>query len=207
MGCGTSVEISNTVQGRSDSVQEFSDATSGLKLMTDKQVRLVRITWRCLDENLTERGIKLFFHILDESPDVQTLFPWKNIPRSVLAKNPIFRGHASRFMQAIGAVVDSLGTSEQTVLLVIYDIGHRHAATSNFDDQYFDLFAKVILRLLEEELSDKFNQEVEEAWTVVIRCMVMGFKAGFKLGLTEKNGGSTYQNNEPTDYHKPIGLF
>ena len=183
MGCNYSTDIFVSQGIKTAIVNEGSlaTATSQLETLTERQIRMIRKTWKKLDDDLTGRGIQLFFKIMDADNNVQGLFPWRHVPRSSLVGNPWFRGHASRFMQAVGAVVDCLGSTEQQVLLIICDIGRKHAKTNNFDDSYFALFARCIMEMLEEEIGRQFNKEVKDAWETVIGCMVIGFKAGHKI--------------------------
>jgi len=77
-------------------------------VLTDQQKRIIVKNWRYLSGDLSGRGSRIFQLIFVRNPRVRSLFSCGHLHGDELVADERFRGHALRFMQAVGGVVDNL---------------------------------------------------------------------------------------------------
>ena len=187
MGCGSAfvhhVSHNDCIPHRG-SVKSTVETTTGdlyQQLLTDRQTKIVKKTWRLLADDMTGRGIKVFKCIFVDRQELIGLFPFGDSAVDTLEKDLRFRGHASRFMQAVGAVMDSLDTPNSQLSPLLLDLGRRHSQTSGFDVTLFDHFVQAMLCVWAEELGARFTPEVEETWQIVFDLLVKQLKCGYVM--------------------------
>ncbi|ELT89756.1 hypothetical protein CAPTEDRAFT_98019 [Capitella teleta] len=149
------------------------------ELFTDRQKAIITKTWRHMGNDLTGRGSKVFLKIFNLHPEVKQLFPsLKNDNEDQLLKNPCFRGHASRFMQSVGAVVENLDTPGDLSPLLI-DLGRKHVLFGGFTPEYFAAFTEGMMCIWSEELGKGFTDEVSVAWKTVFDFIMSQLQDGY----------------------------
>lgn len=83
-------------------------------------------------------------------------------------------------MQAIGAVVDRLDNTDNELQSTLVDLGGQHRQFHSFSKEYFSLFTKAFLIVLESHIGrEKFNADLKNAWIMVIKFMVNEMQTGY----------------------------
>lgn len=90
-----------------------------------------------------------------------------------------FAGHASRFMQAVGAMVDNMDDLDNTMYPVLINLGKRHVLFEDFEGNFFDAFEQGMLLVWSDELGTRFDEKVRDAWQMVFSYIIRTLKAGY----------------------------
>ncbi|XP_070567773.1 neuroglobin-1-like [Ptychodera flava] len=167
-------------------------------IFTDRQRRIVRKTWRPLANDMTGNGTKVFLRIFEMEPKVKQLFPCRDKEGEELLKDMNFKGHASRFMQSVGAAVDNLDSLETSLAPLLLKLGRSHTNFSGFKPDYFDIFTRAMLDVWEQELKDRFTSEVKESWLTVFEFMMGKMKEGYMQAYTEEMNAKNLQKSNGT---------
>ncbi|KAK2148581.1 hypothetical protein LSH36_491g05001 [Paralvinella palmiformis] len=175
MGCTTSVHVSNVLHTQTDTARGF----------TSHQKHVIIKTWRMLSNDLNGRGARIFLRIFRLNPEVKKLFPCGHLDGDELVKDPVFKGHATRFMQAVGAVIDNIDDYEQALLPLLNSLGRQHIHFRGFRYEQFDAFEEAMMYVWEEDLGSRFTPETREAWHKVFRFLMDGLRQGYQDALRD----------------------
>ena len=155
--------------------------------LTLEQKHLVKKTWRYLSRNILVRGTKVFLRIFEINPHVKGLFPnLKEKEGEYLKNDTNFQGHATRFMQIVGAVVDNIDNLDDAVCPILIGLGRQHIHFSDFKPSYFDAFKEGMVYTWKDDLGDRYHGNTEEAWSTVFDFIMDKLKEGYKLAVAEK---------------------
>ena len=158
---------------------------------TERQKLIVRKTWKLLATDLTGRGSKVFMKIFELNPHVKALFAFKNVDGDELLLDPGFKGHASRFMNAVGAVVDNMDHLEESLAPLLIGLGENHVNFEGFKPEYFNSFSQSMNIIWKQDLGKRYTAEAEEAWKEVFSFIMDNLKIGFmKAQAIKKTNGS-----------------
>lgn len=155
-------------------------------VLTDQHKKVIVKNWKILSTDLTGRGSRIFMLIFARNPLVKSLFTCGHLEGDALLADPNFKGHASRFMQAVGAVVDNLDNYREALAPLLNDLGRRHVYFKGFKPIYFNDFQESIMQVFAEDLGSKFNSFAREAWRLVFLFILTELKRGFTQCLREK---------------------
>nr|QQO51931.1 globin gb_IVA [Platynereis dumerilii] len=108
----------------------------------------------------------------EEGAQSDAILGWKLPPEQK-------KGHASRFMQAVGAVIDNVDDLDNTIYPVLTNLGKRHVTFEDFEGHFFDAFEQAMLLVWSEELGTKFEERVRDAWQLVFKYIIRTLKAGY----------------------------
>ena len=172
MGCGTLSVIKPVDE----------DIHSQSCVFTHHQKHVINKTWKYLANDLTGNGSKVFLKIFQLEPKIKQMFPCSDIDGEELLRNINFKGHASRFMQAVGAVVDNMDDPERELATLLMDLGRQHRHYEGFKPEYFNIFLQALVCVWEQELGKKFTVDARDAWNVVFTLIVDDMKDGFTAG-------------------------
>ncbi|XP_041350997.1 globin-1-like [Gigantopelta aegis] len=183
MGCTTS-NSSRPESTIKNTCNEKKPADSCLSL---EQKHLVKKTWRYLSQNILGRGTKTFLRIFEVSPHVKALFPnLVDKEGEHLSNDTSFQGHATRFMQIVGAVVDNIDNLDDAVCPILIGLGRQHIHFSDFKPSYFDAFKDGMAYTWKDDLGEKYNGNTEEAWDIVFDFIMDKLKEGYNLAVAEQ---------------------
>ncbi len=153
---------------------------------TKRQKRIVARTWKILSNDLGGRGSKIFLRIFKMNPGVKKLFPFGHLEGEALLRDPHFKGHASRFMQAVGAVIDNIDSYAETLAPLLLGLGRQHIHFKGFEPTYWKTFEVAILEVWSEELESKFTVDAREAWHMVFKFILLKLNEGYEEALEEE---------------------
>ena len=174
MGCSASSK-----QGKGSTTTIVVAPATANSGFTDRQKMIVRKTWKLLATDLTGRGSKVFVKIFELNPQVKGLFSFKNVDGNDLLLDPGFKGHASRFMNAVGAVRDNVDNLEESLAPLLIGLGENHVNFEGFKPEYFNSFSQAMNVIWKADLGKRYTTEAEEAWTAVFKFIMDNLKVGF----------------------------
>lgn len=174
------VQVSESTNGK-ESVHSTpcNRVSTRALVLSEHEVKLIKHTWRRLDDDMTGRGAKIFREIFALQPEVKGLFNFSYIPDDELQGNMLFKAHAARFMQVICAVIDNIEELDSQLTPTLQNLGQVHATTHSVGMEYFDLFKTAMLRIWQQDLGHYFTEDVRVAWTKVFDYILTELKYGF----------------------------
>lgn len=178
MGCATSVTMMASAVGT-------NGADISTEVITPQQKKIVKRTWRYLANDMTGHGKKVFLKIFEMNPHVKDLFPCRDVTGEALLRDSNFKGHAARFMQAVGAAVDNIDDLGSSLSPLLIGLGRQHTTFSGLQPEYFNAFTEAMLFVWQQELKDKFTEDVRGAWKTVFDFLMSRLKEGYHLETVE----------------------
>ena len=192
MGCSPSLalagrtKISATINGKTKVT--FNDCHEEKKgLLSEDEKRIVKRHWRVLSSDIKELGARVFLQIFREHPEIKQLFPCRDVDDDHLMTSEEFRGHAYRFMQAVGAVVDNLDNLDKTMSSALIFLGKQHMTFPGIKAYYFDDFYYAITKVWKDLLGKRYTAETEKAWGHVFSYIMEMLKKGFNSKLSDNS--------------------
>lgn len=176
MGCASSLVLAGKFAKRTD---ERTAAGMTIHGFTDREKHIIKKTWKIVSNNMPGVGANIFLAIFSLNPEVKQIFPCRDATGDALLRDPNFRGHASRFMQAVGAAVDNIHDLDEAMGPLLLNLGQQHIHYAGFKLEYFDIFIQAILKVFESELGSRYTAEVRQAWRKVVEFMISQMKEGY----------------------------
>lgn len=158
------------------------------EVMNESEKRLVKKTWKYLAKDMSYNGIRVFERIFELNPDLKQLFPFRNKEGESLRNDHDFTGHASRFMQAVGAAIDNINNLYMYFGPLLIGLGKQHVEFGGFKPEYWDVFTEAMLYVWEKELGDVFDDKCRNAWTKVFEFIMEQLKVGYSQAMDEEAG-------------------
>ena len=167
--------VSNT-QHRS---QRSESLANYMEYITEEEKKVIRKTWNKLSNDISGLGVQIFLRIFVLKPDLKQLFPFRNDKGDELVSDAIFRGHASRFVQAIGAAIDNMDELNNAMGPMLEDLGGQHIRYDGFKPEYWDIFIESVLGIWKKELRRRLTHKASDAWRVLFEFMISKMKEGY----------------------------
>ncbi|XP_053398277.1 hemoglobin subunit pi-like [Mercenaria mercenaria] len=174
MGCSLST-VSKSQIAQKNGIPVKSDCSD----ITERQKVLIKKTWNVVSNDMPGVGAKIFLRIFTIKPAIKQIFPFHDVTGDALLRDGQFRGHASRFMQAVGAAVDNINALDSAMAPLLFGLGQQHINYKGFNVEYFSVFSIAITHVLERELRTKFTPEVAIAWAKMMEFMVSKLIEGY----------------------------
>ena len=175
MGCSTSIS-----KGTSQNTERWRSLIKNESFISNENKEFVKRTWRIISSDIQEVGAKIFISIFDINPLVKEIFQCDTLEGDALLKNKRFRGHATRFMQAIGVTVDNIDDLHGVVGPMLEDLGRQHHTFDRFKPGYWDCFTEAILQVWKDQMRYRFTAEVESAWKTLFAFIILKLKDGYQ---------------------------
>ncbi|XP_053406615.1 uncharacterized protein LOC123548093 [Mercenaria mercenaria] len=182
MGCVHSSKYKETSCEKVDTYQtQLKLAQVPRGDLTENEILIVKSTWNYMTTDLSGNGLQVFLKIFELCPEVKKLFHVDNVRLSEVARNEAIKAHGARFLNAIGAAVNSLHEScveRDKFREVLFALGQQHKRHSGFKPEYFEIFYTALMWRWEICLGEKFTQEVSDTWSHVFVYMMETLKEG-----------------------------
>lgn len=149
--------------------------------VTAEERLIVTKTWKIMSKDLPGNGMQVFLRIFEIAPEVKKLFSIEHVRHSDVVRNVIIRGHASRFMQAIGAAVDRINDYDASCDLdkLLHHLGQQHTQYVGFSPDYFEVFYEALMWQWERCMGKAFTQEVADSWSHVFAYVMWRLQEGY----------------------------
>ncbi len=125
--------------------------------MTPRQIQLVQDSWDFVITNTKEAGNIFYTRLFEQSPHLKSLFK-ENM-----------RDQERKLISLITFAVSKLNNLGE-IMSDVQALGTRHKGYKVKDEDYGDV-AKALLWTLEKGLGNKWNPEVEDAWTTLYTAL------------------------------------
>lgn len=155
-------------------------------VMSESEKRIVKKTWKYLARDMTFYGTRVFLRIFELKPDLKALFPFHNKEDEALVNDQNFIGHASRFMQAVGAAIDNINNLHLYFGPLLVGLGRQHVEFGGFKPEYWDVFTEAMIFVWEKELGDNFDGRCKIAWRKIFEFIMEQLKDGYKQRSDEE---------------------
>ena len=142
--------------------------------LNESEQDIVYRTWRRISSEISSIGTMVFMFIFHEQPQILKLFPFRDVPLDQLPENALFRSHASRFMLAVGAVIEDSSAASS----VFYLLGQTHAAFHGFTLDFFSVFEHAINCVWASKLSMKQDSII--VWAKIFAFITQAMQSGYK---------------------------
>ena len=185
MGCSASIAMVSNTKPRG---QRSESLANYMEYITEDEQKVIRKTWNRLSKDLSRLGVQIFLRIFVLKPDLKQLFPFRDDEGDELVADTVFRGHASRFVQAIGAAIDNMDDLNHAMGPMLEDLGKQHLGYDGFKPEYWDIFIESVLDIWKKELSRKLTYKASEAWRVLFEFMISRLKEGYNQAYLQEIG-------------------
>ena len=195
MGCTSSISDKQRLhpqKNKKTTVTKLTFDKTCIGTWTTEERIIVTKTWKSMANDLQGNGMQVFLRIFEIAPDAKTLFHIQHVRHRDVVRNTIIKGHASRFMQAIGAAVDSINECESgnDFDKHLHILGQQHTHYVGFNPDYFEVFYDAIMWQWERYMDKAFTQEVADAWSHVFAYVMWRLKEGYYGNYDDKDTDS-----------------
>ena len=191
MGCSPSLaqtrrtKIAATINGKTKVT--FNDCHEENRGISEEEKQIVKRHWEVLSSDIKALGTRVFLQIFQEHPEIKQLFPCRDVEDDQLISSEEFKGHAYRFMQAVGAVVDNIDNLDKTMSSALMFLGKQHTTFPGVKAYYFDDFYYAITKVWKDLLGKRYTTENAKAWGHVFSYIMEMLKKGFNLKLNDNS--------------------
>lgn len=168
---------------------------------TKREIEVIQRSWKRLSNDLPKRGVAVFTAIFKREPKVKQLFHVDHLEGDALLNNHVFKGHSSRFMQAVGAVVENIEQCDDAVGPLLQDLGARHTGFEGFDMKFYEVFEAALLEVWKQELGRYFNAEVEHVWKQLFKFIKASLMLGHALEEDKQKKSLAKAYKDTITYH------
>lgn len=165
--------------------------------LTPKEKELVRGTWDILSQKRQHVACEIFLRIFELEPATKQLFPFRNAVGEALIKHPMFKGHATRFINAVHSTVNNLDAWEVILIPTLLALGRTHTRIPAFKLQYLETFMQAILDVWARELGRQWTPEAKAAWRKIFSLIAMKVEEGYSLELPSSSEVSPAEEKVP----------
>ncbi|KAK0394845.1 hypothetical protein QR680_000964 [Steinernema hermaphroditum] len=142
---------------------EVRYAKTQCSLLTDEMKKIVRETFKQMEQESTKNGLNIFVRLFVEYPDYKEMWPqFRAIQDSALVSSDQLRQHAKIYMKGLHNVIGSLDDEAQ-LIKVLRKIADTHARHGVHQFHIHNMLPEVVA-VLYLCLHQK-SPEVNEAWT------------------------------------------
>ena len=190
MGCASSISSKSSKKpNSSETMERWGNLIRNIGYISVENKSRVTKTWRLLSRDISGIGAKIFVQIFESNPEIKHIFHCDGIEGNALLTNSQFKGHASRFMQAIGAAVDNIDDLQGGMGPMLEGLGKQHLSFEGFKPEYWDNFTGAILNVFKDTLHHRFTPEVASAWKLVFVFVILKLKQGYQQACLEQAEG------------------
>lgn len=199
MGCTSSISDKQRLypqafksNNKKSTVNKLTFDNTCIGTVTAEERLIVTKTWKIMARDLQGNGMQVFLRIFEIAPEIKRLFSIEHVRHSDVVRNVIIKGHASRFMQAIGAAVDRINDNESGNDLdkLLHCLGQQHVNYVGFTPDYFEVFYEGLMWQWARYMDKTFTQEVADAWSHVFAYVMWRLKEGYYGTYDDKDADS-----------------
>ena len=170
-------------------MKRWGNLIRNIGYISDENKVHVKKTWKLLSRDIPGLGAKIFIRIFDSNPDIKQIFHCDDLEGDALLKNSQFKGHASRFVQAMGAAVDNIDDLHGGMGPMLEGLGRQHLSFKGFKPEFWDTFTESILHVFKDKLHHRFTTDVASAWKLIFVFMIQKLKQGYQQASLEQAEG------------------
>ena len=160
--------------------------------ISEEEKEIIKRQWKVLSSDMKATGTAVFMHIFREQPEIKQQFSYREVDDKSLPMSLELRGHAFRFMQAVGATIENIDDLENTMTEALLTLGKHHVTLTGFKPIYIRTFYSAILKVWQEILGVHYTPKCADAWGRVLTFIMDKLEQGYYMAAKEttstKNG-------------------
>jgi len=153
-------------------IQGLGDSTD----LTTHQKDVIRDAYAVFKANEEKNAADTFLYLIQQHPDLKSVFPWKDVPNDQLRDNPGFKEHVRVVFKGLSVAIDRMDNLKSTTKYYI-NLGQAHV-TRGATDAAFDAVGEAILHTYKNILGVKYDDDFVSSFTHVIEFVVGNMKVG-----------------------------
>ena len=102
-----------------------------------------------------------------------------------IPNNSLFQAHVIKFMQLIDDVVENIDVQRDEVEKSLLMLGAKHASIHGFKCEYFHIFTKCMLQILESVIGEEFIPEMKDSWIAMFSYITRYMSEGSEIYAQE----------------------
>ncbi|CAN7075419.1 hypothetical protein Bca4012_091105 [Brassica carinata] len=156
-------------------------------VFTEKQEALVKESWEILKQDIPKYSLHFFSQILEIAPAAKDMFSFLRDTDEVPHNNPKLKAHAVKVFKMTCETAIQLREKGKVVVAdtTLQYLGSVHL-NSGVLDPHFEVVKEALVRTLKEGLGEKYNEEVEGAWSQAYDHLALAIKAEMKQEDSQK---------------------
>lgn len=155
--------------------------------VTKEEAALIRNTWDIISPKRREWAVEIFIRIFELSPQTKALFPFRDLGNEALTQHPMFKGHATRFINAVHSTVNNLDALDLVLIPNLVKLGKTHTDIPGFDLSYLNVFICAIRDVWARALGPQWTHEAQVAWGKVFCLITAAIEDGYNQAMVEEN--------------------
>ncbi|KAK2715420.1 uncharacterized protein LOC136043866 [Artemia franciscana] len=168
---------------------ERIDPITGLSV---REVEVVKQTWNLVKPDLMGVGMRIFKSLFEKFPAYQAVFPkFSDVPLDKLEDIPAVGKHAISVTTKLDELIQTLDEPANLALLA-RQLGEDHIVLG-VNKPMFKSFGEVLVRLLENDLGQRFSNFASKSWhrayDVIVEYIEEGLQQSYKqdpvTGITD----------------------
>uniref|UniRef100_A0A1J3DNA4 Non-symbiotic hemoglobin 2 n=1 Tax=Noccaea caerulescens TaxID=107243 RepID=A0A1J3DNA4_NOCCA len=148
---------------------------------TEKQEALVKESWEILKQDIPKYSLHFFSQILEIAPAAKEMFSFLRDSDEVPHNNPKLKAHAVKVFKMTCETAIQLREKGKVVVAdtTLQYLGSVHLKNGVLDP-HFEVVKEALVRTLKEGLGEKYNEEVENAWSQAYDHLALAIKTEMK---------------------------
>ncbi|KAK2707439.1 uncharacterized protein LOC136028794 [Artemia franciscana] len=160
--------------------------------LSAREVAVVKQTWNLVKPDLMGVGMRIFKSLFEAFPAYQAVFPkFSDVPLDKLEDTPAVGKHAISVTTKLDELIQTLDEPANLALLA-RQLGEDHIVLK-VNKPMFKSFGKVLVRLLENDLGQRFSSFASRSWhkayDVIVEYIEEGLQQSYKqdpvTGITD----------------------
>ncbi|KAJ4885848.1 Non-symbiotic hemoglobin 2 [Raphanus sativus] len=144
-------------------------------------------SWEILKQDIPKYSLHFFSQILEIAPAAKDMFSFLRDTDEVPHNNPKLKAHAVKVFKMTCETAIQLREKGKVVVAdtTLQYLGSVHLK-SGVLDPHFEVVKEALVRTLKEGLGEKYNEEVEGAWSQAYDHLALAIKAEMKQEDSQK---------------------
>ena len=154
-------------------------------VISDEEKDIIKRQWKVLSSDMKATGTAVFMQIFKDEPEIKQHFSYTDVDDETLSVSSELRGHAFRFMQAVGATVENIDDLEGSMSEALLTLGAQHVKFTGFKPIYIRTFHSAILTVWRDILGIYFTTQSKDAWDRVLTFIMDKLEEGYNMAVSE----------------------
>lgn len=178
MGC----EGSKVTQGGDFALSNLNQETQ----FSDNQLDTLRSTWPIMSRDSGMFGLQVFRYAFLREPKIKFVFPSiRHLSDEEALSSPVLLRHVEKFMTLIGHVIETVDLGPEEVEKHLLVLGAQHGLYEYFREEYFSVYMKSVMDVMEVVLAEEYISEVKETWVALLSYIVRYMREGYHIYLQD----------------------
>ena len=153
--------------------------------ISEDEKEIIKRQWKVLSSDMKATGTAVFMQIFKEQPEIKQHFSYKDVDDKHLPMSSELRGHAFRFMQAVGATIENIDDLEISMSEALLTLGAQHVKFTGFKPIYIRTFHSAILTVWRNIFGVHLSPKSADAWNKVLEFIMDKLEEGYNTAVND----------------------